>query len=184
MGSTWSQAVAAAGALTLGCVAVADSAVGAAGQPAADAVQCPTFDRRGPAPDPDLYCIDLVHAPTSPASPVASSLPAPPTPFGTAVTVDGHHRFELTLEVDGLPDPTALGAYTGFVAWATTPRLRPVLNLGPVSNGRTAIGGSTWTSSWCSSPLNPRRIPPTGRVASCYGASRPACVWSRRTYWP
>ena len=140
MGSTWSQAVAAAGALTLGCVAVADSAVGAAGQPATDAVQCPILDRRGPAPDPDLYCIDLVHAPDFPGVSGRVELASPPTPFGAAVTVDGHHRFELTLEVDGLPDPTALGAYTGFVAWATTPRLRPVLNLGPVSNGRTAIG--------------------------------------------
>ena len=111
-----------------------------AGQDAAVALRCPTLDPRGPAADPDLYCIDLIHAPGLAAASGYVELTPTPSPFGASVTVDGHHRFDLTLRAAGLPDPAALGDYDGYVAWATTPLLRPVRNLGPVSNGSTALG--------------------------------------------
>ena len=103
-------------------------------------MRCPSLDQRGPAADPDLYCIDLIHAPGLAGISGYVRLTPSPSPFGASVTADGHHRFDLTLYAAGLPDPAALGAYTGYVAWATTPLLRPVVNLGPVANGRTALG--------------------------------------------
>ena len=112
----------------------------AAGQETGDALRCPALDVRGPAADPDLYCIELIHAPDFPGAAGHVELTPPSSPFGVPVTVDGHHRFDLTFHVDGLPDPASLGAYSGYVAWATTPRLRPVVNLGPVANGRTTVG--------------------------------------------
>ena len=112
----------------------------AAGQPAAGAVRCPALDPRGPAADPDLYCIDLIHAPGLPGASGYVELTPSPSPFGASVTAGGHHRFDLTLHAAGLPDPAGLGDYRGYVAWATTPRLRPVRNLGPVASGRTALG--------------------------------------------
>ena len=124
------------------CAALAASSAPAApaGQDTAVVLRCPPLDPRGPAADPDLYCIDLIHAPgLAPASGYVDLTPAA-SPFGASVTVDGHHRFDLTLHAAGLPDPAALGDYDGYVAWATTPRLRPVRNLGPVANGSTLLG--------------------------------------------
>ena len=129
-----SEAAVSGAASAAGLVAAAASA----GQEGT-AVRCPALDPLGPAADPDLYCIDLVHAPGLPGASGYVELTPPPSPFGASVTADGHHRFDLTLHAAGLPDPAALGDYTGYVAWATTPRLRPVRNLGPVANGRTAL---------------------------------------------
>ena len=112
----------------------------AAGQAAEAPLRCPALDPRGPAADPDLYCITLIHAPDFPGASGYVELTPSPSPFGASVTVDGRHRFDLALHVDGLPDPAALGDYGGYVAWAATPRLRPIRNLGPVANGRTALG--------------------------------------------
>ena len=113
----------------------------AAGQPVAGTIRCPALDPRGSAADPDLYCIDLVHVPDFPGASGYVELTPSPSPFGASVTAGGHHRFDLTLHAAGLPDPAELGDYRGYVAWATTPRLRPVLNLGPVANGRTVLRG-------------------------------------------
>ena len=119
--------------------AKAGQSVGADSQPEA-ALRCPALDPRGPAADPDLYCIELIHAPDFPGASGYVELTPPPSPFGAAVTVDGHHRFDLAVHLAGLPDPATLGDYAGYVAWATTPRLRPVVNLGSVANGRTMVG--------------------------------------------
>ena len=112
----------------------------APGQLSAAPVRCPALDLRGPVADPDLYCIELVHAPDFPGISGYVALTPPASPFGTAVTAGGSHRFDLTLHAAGLPDPASLGDHTGYVAWATTPLLRPVVNLGPVSNGPNALG--------------------------------------------
>ena len=111
----------------------------AAAQEPAGAVRCPALDLRGPAADPDLYCIELVHAPDFPGASGYVELTPPPSPFGASVTAGGSHRFDLTLHAAGLPEAAGLGDYTGYVAWATTPLLRPVVNLGPVANGRTTL---------------------------------------------
>ena len=129
-------------AVPVGCL-LAWLAVGlpvAARQRSADVASCPELDLRGAAADPDLYCIELIHAPDFPGASGYVELTPPPSPFGAAVTVDGHHRFDLAVRIAGLPDPATLGDYTGYVAWATTPRLRPIVNLGSVENGRTVVG--------------------------------------------
>ncbi len=127
--------------LVLGGVGAAiRNALPRSAQPPAESARCPALDPRGPAPDPDLYCIELVHAPDFPGVSGFVALTPPTSPFGASVTAAGSHRFDLTLHAAGLPDPAGLGDYTGYVAWATTPLLRPVVNLGPVANGRTPLG--------------------------------------------
>ena len=84
---------------------------------------------------PDLYRIRLFPAPDLKAARGTVALARPQSPFGVAVSPDGHHRYELNLEIENLPDPASLGDYTTFVAWATTPILRPLIKLGEVGNG-------------------------------------------------
>ena len=104
----------------------------------------PCADPSPAAPARDLYCIELV--PTARARPAigAVRLERPQTPFGAAVTADGHHVHELTFDVAGLPDPSALGAYTTYVAWLTTPILDPVVKLGELANGRRRLGRASF----------------------------------------
>ena len=94
------------------------------------------------APDPDLYCIDLLAAPFDELDSARGTarLADARSPFGVAVTPEGRHRYVLTVDVAGLPKPAALGPYTTFIAWATTPTLSPMIRLGPVTPGRPAQG--------------------------------------------
>ena len=140
MNSRWAETGALAAVLVAITMALPEWAPAAASQADDAALRCPALDPRGPAADPDLYCIELIHAPDFPGASGYVELTPPPSPFGAAVTVGGHHRFDLAVHLAGLPEPAALGDYTGYVAWATTPRLRPIVNLGPVANGRTAAG--------------------------------------------
>ena len=102
--------------------------------------QCGHTDARSDEPDRDLYCIELVHTPNFPIAAGRAELGRVRSPFGTSTTADGTHRFEVTLDLAGLPDPSAIGPYTTFVAWAAPPLLRPVVNLGPVTNGHNKLG--------------------------------------------
>ena len=95
---------------------------------------------RETGPDTDLYCIELFHRPDVPAASGRAELGRVPSPFGTRVSIDGHHEFDVAVVLRGLPDPSSLGPYTTYVAWATTPLLRPMVNLGPVGNGRAELG--------------------------------------------
>jgi suppressor of ftsI len=95
----------------------------------------------GGAPSTDLYCIELIPRPDLLAAATGVvQLAPPPSPFGTAVTRDGHHRFRTTLFLDGLPDPRELGAFTTYIAWATPPNFAPLTKLGVVQNGRVESG--------------------------------------------
>jgi suppressor of ftsI len=93
------------------------------------------------APSTDLYCIELIATPSlmAQATGVAQLAP-PPSPFGAAVTVDGHHRFRTTFFLNGLPAPATLGPYTTYVAWAAPPSMNAFTKLGVVRNGRTVTG--------------------------------------------
>ena len=95
----------------------------------------------GGAPSTDLYCIELIPRPDlfETVTGVVQLAPAP-SPFGTAVTRDGRHRFRTTLFIDGLPDAATFGAFTVFVAWAAPPNLAPLTRLGVVRNGRVETG--------------------------------------------
>ncbi len=101
--------------------------------------RCETRQEVG-QPAPDLHCIELFPGARSPgARGIVRMIPAP-SPFGVAVDVHGVHRWSLSLEAEALPDPASLGPYRSFVAWVTTPLLRPVLRLGEVAEGRTELG--------------------------------------------
>ena len=63
-----------------------------------------------------------------------------PSPFGVAVTADGHASYDVQIDASGLPDPSTLGAYTAYVAWAVTTDLTQWDRLGAVKNG-TEHGG-------------------------------------------
>ncbi|GIV59194.1 MAG: hypothetical protein KatS3mg043_0283 [Rhodothermaceae bacterium] len=102
----------------------------------------PCDDRPG-GPDPagtDLYCIELVPVPALRAVRARLELGWAGSPFTVAVDAAGTFRYRLTAHVEGLPDPSTLGPYTAYVAWATTPVLDPVVKLGTVHNGRVPLG--------------------------------------------
>ncbi|MEP7347385.1 MAG: hypothetical protein ABI877_19090 [Gemmatimonadaceae bacterium] len=62
------------------------------------------------------------------------------SPFGVAVTTDGRHSYDVQLTVVGLPEPSSLGAYTAYVAWAVTTDLSQWHRLGQVTNGNSTVG--------------------------------------------
>jgi hypothetical protein len=61
-------------------------------------------------------------------------------PTTVALSPEGHHRYELSVTIDGLPEPSRLGAYSLYVAWLTTPGIAAPVRLGVVGNGSTRLG--------------------------------------------
>jgi hypothetical protein len=51
------------------------------------------------------YDIALFNTPRAPAAAGAARLVFAPSPFGVAVTPDGHASYDVQLDVSGLPDP-------------------------------------------------------------------------------
>ena len=108
--------------------------------PPAAATGCPAADPLAGVPSPDLYCIELLRsAVVEDAAGTARLLPAG-SPFGMAVTPAGGHEYDVAFEIAGLPEPSTLGDYSAYVAWATTPQLDRWIRLGVVDNGRHTIG--------------------------------------------
>ncbi len=95
----------------------------------------------GLRPSRDLYCLELVARPDVPVS-VAGvvELGRAESPFDVATTRTGSQRYDASLILEGLPDPSSLGRYTSYVAWVTPPSLDPMIKVGAVSNGRTHLG--------------------------------------------
>nr|MBA3584082.1 hypothetical protein [Gemmatimonadota bacterium] len=87
-----------------------------------------------PCPDGDLRCIELLPTAGYPGASGTVELRRAPSPFGASVDREGRHRYDLIVRIGGLPDPA------GFVAWATTPTLDPMVRLGAVVNGETRLG--------------------------------------------
>src|ERR687890_460934 len=73
----------------------------------------PTAD----GPSRDLYCIELVPAPSSREASGRVELGHLPGPFTIAVTPDGRPRHAPAVTIAGLPTPAALGPFTTYVAW-------------------------------------------------------------------
>lgn len=84
---------------------------------------------------PQVYSIDLVPTPDLRSVEGTVHLGRSQTPFGVSVSADGHHRYELSMKLEGLPDPGTLGDYSVYVAWVTTPLMHPLVKLGDVQNG-------------------------------------------------
>ena len=86
------------------------------------------------------YDITLLPTPSAPAAHGTARLVSAPSPFGIAVSPDGHARYDIVLKITGLPAPSSLGAYRTYVAWAATPDLREWTRLGVVANGASTVG--------------------------------------------
>jgi suppressor of ftsI len=91
-------------------------------------------------PASDLSCIDLFSTGAGGEATGVITLTRPWSPFGVTVTPEGRHRHDLTAWISDLPDPTTLGDYQAYVAWATPLVLDPVVKLGQVQNGENALG--------------------------------------------
>ena len=86
------------------------------------------------------YDILLRNTPKTPNAQGTARLVFAESPFGVAVTADGHASYDVQLSLSGLPEPSALGAYQAYVAWGVTPDLKEWRRLGPVSNGQSTVG--------------------------------------------
>jgi len=86
------------------------------------------------------YDIRLLNTPNTPSARGSARLVFAQSPFGVAVTVDGRASYDVQLSLTGLPEPSTLGPYTAYVAWAATTDLSKWHRLGPVSNGTTTVG--------------------------------------------
>lgn len=92
------------------------------------------------APPAGPYDIALFATAKAPAAEGHARLVAAASPFGVAVTADGRARYDVQVTAANLPDPATVGAYTAYVAWATTTDLTEWKRLGTVANGQTTVG--------------------------------------------
>ena len=92
--------------------------------------------------DPDLRCLELVPSPGAVGRATGRvELLRVPGPFTVSVTPDGEHVWRLRVRLDALPEPAAFADDArAYVAWVTTPVLRPFLRLGPVRLGEQVVG--------------------------------------------
>ena len=88
------------------------------------------------SPSRDLYCLYLTPAPGLPDSLSGTvELAHPGGPFTVAVNSEGSQLYSPRITITGLPDPSTLGSFRTYLAWATTPVLTPLIKLGEVTNG-------------------------------------------------
>lgn len=86
------------------------------------------------------FDIPLRNTTTAPQARGGARLVYAASPFGVAVTAEGVASYDIRFEISGLPEPSALGSYTAYVAWVTTTNLARWHRLGTVRNGTTTVG--------------------------------------------
>src|SRR6476469_3238913 len=86
------------------------------------------------------YDIQLQNTPKTPKAQGTARLVFAESPFGVAVTADGHASYDVRLTLSGLPEPSALGSYKAYVAWGVTTDLKQWRRLGTVANGNSTVG--------------------------------------------
>lgn len=99
------------------------------------------------------------------------------SPFGVAVTTDGSQRYRTSFVVRGLPDPSTLGPYAAYVAWAASWFLEDTQRLGLVTTDEGELAEVSWNkfrilitaerSPDAREPTGPvvlRGISPSGRI--------------------
>jgi len=86
------------------------------------------------------YDIALFATPTAPSAHGSARLVYAASPFGVAVTVDGRAEYDIQVTAAELPEPSSLGGYTAYVAWAATPDLSTWVRLGTIRNGTSTVG--------------------------------------------
>ncbi|HET7621008.1 MAG TPA: hypothetical protein VFK39_03805, partial [Gemmatimonadaceae bacterium] len=106
----------------------------AAAAPAAAAQTSPNRQQPGP------YDIALFKTPKASEAKGKARLVSAESPFGIAVTADGRARYDVRIDVAGLPRPSTLGPYKAYVAWAVSPDLSQWKRLGGVENGASVVG--------------------------------------------
>ncbi|HEX5634858.1 MAG TPA: multicopper oxidase family protein [Gemmatimonadales bacterium] len=98
---------------------------------------CPRLQASGASAD--LYCIQLLPSPGLEAAGTAE-LRWVPGPFTVGVTAEGVHRWTLRLTLSALPSQLLRGRKAGFVAWAVSPAMSPMVRLGVVREGESEVG--------------------------------------------
>ena len=93
----------------------------------------------GLRPSRDLYCIELFPGNGISGPRGVVGLLKPSGPFTVAVNAEGRFRVRPVIDLADLPAPGTYGAYSTYVAWATTPVLDTMIKLGEVRNGRTLL---------------------------------------------
>lgn len=86
------------------------------------------------------YDIKLLGTPKAPEAKGTARLVFAESPFGVTVTEDGRSSYDVQLSLTGLPQPSTIGAYNAYVAWAATTDLKKWHRLGPVHNGNSTVG--------------------------------------------
>ena len=89
---------------------------------------------------PALNCMPLYATPDLPRASGSIALRPISSPFGVTVTDDGRPRYHLVATIAGLPEPTSLGPFDSYVAWAYTLALDSAVKLGRVRNGTVDLG--------------------------------------------
>lgn len=97
---------------------------------------------RSPGANRDLYCPRLLPTPAAKGGRAVAQLAPAASPFGVPLTPEGRVRYRVSMRLRGLPDPSSLGEYDSYVAWAAAPTLRPVIRLGRVPAEGTARLGT------------------------------------------
>ena len=103
------------------------------------ALSSPCDTGAGLRPSRDLYCIELFPAGGISGPRGVIGLLKPSGPFTVSVTAEGRFRVRPVVDLADLPAPRTYGAYSTYVAWATTPVLDTMIKLGEVRNGRTLL---------------------------------------------
>tara|TARA_Y100000590_G_scaffold466934_2_gene643943 strand:- start:114 stop:2291 length:2178 start_codon:yes stop_codon:yes gene_type:complete len=91
------------------------------------------------APSRDLYCIELTAIPGMQGVSGVVELSPLSSPFTAGVTRDGRLIYKPRITLSGLPEPSSLGEFNTFVAWAADPTMYPVIKLGEVGNGTWSL---------------------------------------------
>jgi len=86
------------------------------------------------------FDIALFNTPKAPSAHGSARLVYAPSPFGVAATADGHASYDVQIHADSLPEPSTLGAYRSYVAWAASTDLETWVRLGVVRNGDNTVG--------------------------------------------
>ena len=115
-------------------------ATGLLASPSSTAAAQTSADRRQPGP----YDIALFGTPKTPHASGEAKLVFAESPFGVAVTPDGRARYDVHITAAGLPEPSSLGSYSAYVAWAVTPDLAQWKRLGVVHEGTSTVGSAAF----------------------------------------
>src|SRR5690348_4583426 len=66
------------------------------------------------------YDIKLLNTPKAPEAKGTARLVFAESPFVVSVTEDGRSSYDVQLNLTGLPQPSTIGAYKAYIAWAAT----------------------------------------------------------------